>query len=87
MHVFSTAKDSSVIVAGEREGRIFNQIRVESQVACHSDSGFDGIVRNYSGHYESIYACASQALFQIGIDERIIRRLGNDRLPMAALRL
>lgn len=82
MHVFSTSKDSSVIAASEREGRIFNQIRVESQVARHSDSGFDGIVRDYSDYYESMYACASQALFQIGPDERIIRRLGNDRLSI-----
>jgi hypothetical protein len=71
MHVFGGAKDSPVIAAREREGRIFDQIRVESQVAGHPDRNFDGIVRDDSGDCESIYTCASQALFQIGPDESI----------------
>ena len=63
MHFVGAPKNPSVIAPGECEGGVFNEVRVETKVAGHSNCGFDGIVGDYSGNYQGIYACAPQALF------------------------
>jgi hypothetical protein len=72
MHIFRAAKHPPVISPRKRKAGIIDQIRGESQIASHLHRSFDRIVRDDSGKDESVDARASQALFQIGVDGRII---------------
>jgi hypothetical protein len=82
MNFFSAAKDSAIVAAGERESSILDQIRVETQIASHPDRRLHRIVRDDPGNRESGYASASETLFQVGADERVIGLLSDDGLAI-----
>src|SRR5689334_11558445 len=81
------AVDPVPVGAPEREDRVLDQERIETEIAGHANGGFDRVVRDHSGDVERRLPSGPEPGFEIRPDEGTIGLFGDDGLAIARCRL